>query len=222
VTGTAFLEMLDPDDRAALLRAGRPHRYRSGASIITQGDRTDTLFVVRSGSAKVVRTTPDGHETLLMVVGAGEVVGEFEALDPDFGPRGASVVALEVLDCRVVTADEFHDFLIAHPRVTYELLRAVLKRLRAVDRRRTGSADVGHRLAQFLLELADEGGRAGPGGIDIELPVTQAELASQIAASRESAVRALTRLRSQGLIATGRRRITIVDAERLRRYADAD
>ena len=56
MTGTAFLEMLDPDDRAALLRAGRPHRYRSGTSIITQGDRTDTLFVVRSGSAKVVRT----------------------------------------------------------------------------------------------------------------------------------------------------------------------
>jgi hypothetical protein len=29
-------------------------------------------------------------------------------------------------------------------------------------------------------------------------------------------------LRSQGLIATGRRHITIVDAGRLRKYADAD
>jgi CRP-like cAMP-binding protein len=122
-----------------------------------------------------------------------------------------------------LTADEFHDFLTSHPRAAYELLRAIIKRLRAADRRRTesGSADVGHRLARFLLELADERGQAGPGGIDIELPVTQAELASQIAASRESAVRALTRLRSQGLIATGRRRITIVDADGLRSYADA-
>jgi len=180
------------------------------------------VFVMRSGSVKVVRTTPDGHETLLEVLGAGEVIGDFEALEPEFGPRVASVVALEVLDCRVLTADEFDDFLIAHPRVTYELLRNILRRLRAMELRRTGSADVGHRLARYLLELADEGGRAGPGGIDIELPVTQAELASQIGGSRESAVRALTRLRSQGLIATGRRRITIVDDERLRKYADAD
>jgi CRP-like cAMP-binding protein len=220
----AFLDMLDPDDRAALLRAGRPQRYRAGTPIILQGDRSDTLFVIRSGSVKVTLATFDGHEILLTVLGPGEVFGEFEAIDRNGGPRDASVVALEPVDCRVFTPDELQDYLMSHPRVAYELLRTLIQRLRAADRRRTdsGSADVGHRLARFLLELADERGRPGPGGIDIELPVTQGELASQIAASRESAVRALTRLRAQGLISTGRRRITIRDADGLRKYADVD
>ncbi len=83
-----------------------------------------------------------------------------------------------------------------------------------------GSLDIVHRLARFLLELPEQYGRGGQGGIDIDFPLTQDELASVIAASRESVVRALTTLRSGGFIATARRRITVRDPERLRRYTE--
>jgi CRP/FNR family transcriptional regulator, cyclic AMP receptor protein len=68
--------------------------------------------------------------------------------------------------------------------------------------------------------LADEHGRPTLDGVDIDIPLTQQELASLIASSRESIVRSLRSLRARRLVTTGRRRITIRDLDRLRRQAD--
>ena len=72
--------MLDADDCAVPARGGRTPHYRLGASIIIQGDHTDTLFVIRTGWVKITLVTADGHEILLTVLGPGEVFGEFEAI----------------------------------------------------------------------------------------------------------------------------------------------
>ena len=74
------MAMLDADDCAAPARGGRTPHYRPGASIIIQGDHTDTLFVIRTGWVKITLVTADGHEILLTVLGPGEVFGEFEAI----------------------------------------------------------------------------------------------------------------------------------------------
>lgn len=216
-----FLGLLAPDDRAALVRLGRPHRYRSGARVITQGDHSDTVFVVVEGRVKITLDTPEGREIVLAVDGPGDLLGAFEAVDVHGGPRTASNVALEPLQCWVITGDQLRAFLDARPRVSGVLLRWVIRRLHVADRRRTetGSLDVAHRLARFLVELGDQNGRVHAGGTDVDIPLTQDELASLIAASRDSVVRALTSLRARGLVTTGRRRITITDVDRLRRYA---
>ena len=137
-------------------------------------------------------------------------------------PEPAENVALEPVECRVVSGREFRAFLESHPSVTLALLRLVYRRLRAADRRRieSGSLDTVHRLARYLLELVDDDGRPGATGVTIDIPLTQHELATLIAASRDSVVRALTSLRSRGLVTTARRTITIVDPEGLRHYAE--
>jgi CRP-like cAMP-binding protein len=210
--------MLDPDDRALLLGAGRLRRYRRGAPIIVQGDHGDTVFLVLSGRVKVTVNTADGREVLLAVDGPGELLGEFEALEG--GPRTASNVALDAVACRAMTGQEFRDLLAASPGIPLVLIRWAVRRLQAADRRRVDAAsfDTTHRLARLLLELADNLGGADPSRVDIDIPLTQEELASLIAASRDAVVRALTSLRSRHLIATARRRITILDVDALRRY----
>lgn len=218
----SVLGMLGPDDRALLLGAGRPRRYRRGAPIISQGDHGDTVFVVLSGRVKVTVSTADGREILLAVDGPGELLGEFEAIDGGPGPRTAANVALDAVECRAMTGQEFRDLLASSPSMSLVLLRWAVRRLRAGDRRRVdaGSVDTTHRLARLLLELADDAGGAGSSQVDIDIPLTQEELASLIAASRDAVVRALTSLRSRRLIATARRRITILDVDALRRYAE--
>ena len=218
----SLLAMLDPPDRAALLRLGRPRHYRRGVHIIVQGDHSDTVSIVLNGRVKVTLDTPEGHEIVLAVLGAGDLLGEFEAVDDQPGPRTAGNVALEPVECLVITGDEFRQFLDSHPRVALVMLRAVLHRLRAADRRRieSGSLDTVHRLARFLLELAERDNPADSTPLDLDITLTQHELASLIASSRDSVVRALAALRSRGLISTARRTITIVDFDGLRRFAD--
>jgi CRP-like cAMP-binding protein len=217
----SFLAVLDPSDRAALLHVGRPRRFVAGASLIRQGDDTDSVFILRRGWAKVTQTTVDGREILLALLGPGELVGEFEAVGPDRGPRRAGVVAIGTVDADVVVACDFRDFVVSHPNVTLALLQAVIRRLATADRRRieASSLDVGHRLARFLLELTNLHGQPRSGGLGLAIPLAQHELATLIAASRESTVRALRTLRAQGLVVTSPRRITILDVEGLRRYA---
>jgi CRP-like cAMP-binding protein len=213
--------MLDSEDRAALIGAGRRRRYNRGATIVIQGDHSDAVFVVVAGRVKISQVTPDGREIVLAVDGPGDLLGEFEAVDPESGPRKAANVAMEPVECRELTGEEFRSVLQSNPRIALTLLRWTIRRLKASDRRRIDatSLDTTHRLARFLLELAADQAQTDPSRVDIELQLTQEELASWIAASRDTVVRAITSLRSLGLIATARRRITILDIDALRRYA---
>jgi CRP/FNR family transcriptional regulator, cyclic AMP receptor protein len=216
----SFLGMLDPADRAALLRLGGSKRFRAGARIIVQGDHSDTVFLVLSGLVKVALDTADGREIVLSGLGPGDLLGEFEVLEGG-STRTAGNVALLPIDCRVIPGDQFVAYLEAHPRTPLVMLRVILGRLMAADRRRLASASMGvsRSLAGFLVELVDRYGITHSAGVDLNIPVTQEELASLISSSRDSAVRGLSTLRARGLIATARRRITVTDLDGLRRYA---
>jgi CRP/FNR family cyclic AMP-dependent transcriptional regulator len=221
----AFLQRLDPSDRSDLIRLGHPRRYRRGAPLALQGDRTDTAFLLLRGRVKVTVDTLDGHEIVVSVLGPGDLLGEFEPLDDNDkgGPRTANVIALEPVECRVLTGTEFRSYLDSHPRATRMLLQVIIDRLVTADRRRidSGSLDAAHRLARLFVEFVDLAERDIAEGqlIDLDIPLTQHELATLIATSRESLVRALASMRKQGLISTARRRITICDLDGLRRYA---
>jgi CRP-like cAMP-binding protein len=235
------------DERAVLAAAGRPRAYHRGERVFLEGDRSDAVFLVVEGHARVFTTTMEGNEVTLSVRGPGDLIGEMSALDPG-SRRSASVVALDPLRCRVIPSTELQAVLDRRPRVALALLRLIIGRLREADRRRTefGSYDATRRLARILVETADDidaagaatsgaastaastaGGRhAGAGaasrsaqGASISLALSQRELAGLIGASRESVARALAELRRRDLIATGRRTITIRDAEALRTYA---
>lgn len=211
-----FVALLDPEARAALLELGRVRRYRRGATLLMQGARDDAVFVLLEGRVKVTLDTLDGREVVLTVLGPGDLLGEFEAIEPELVSRNASNVALEPVECRVFAADDLRRFLVAHPAAALELLRLTIRKVRAADRRRVDATalDASHRLAHFLVERAD-----AQGEFELDFALTQEELASHIASSRESVVRALTALRTRGLIETGRRQITIRDMEGLRAYA---
>jgi CRP/FNR family transcriptional regulator, cyclic AMP receptor protein len=217
-----FLDRLSDHDRSDLLSMGRPRTFRRGASVVVQGDHSDLVAVLLRGRVKVTLDTADGHEIVLSVLYPGDLIGEFEAVDHDGGPRTASNVALEPIDSRVMTGEEFRSYLASHPSAVLAVLRSIIHRLRVADQRRidSGSRDTVRRLAQLLVELAEEHGRPTASGVDIDIPLTQQELASLIAASRESIVRSLRSLRARQMIATGRRRIVIRNLAGLRQEAD--
>ena len=98
------------------------------------------------------------------------------------------------------------------------LLRWIIHRLRLADRRRVDfyALDAMHRLTRLLIELAGGDHRVADVPVEIDLPLTQQELASLIGASRHSVVRALASLRRRGLIATDRGRVTILDIDQFR------
>lgn len=219
----SFLGRLEPADRAFLLRLGHPRRFRQGARIIVQGDHSDHVFLTLSGLTKVTLDTPDGREIVLSVVGAGDLLGEFEVIE-GMRQRAAGNVAVLPVECRVIPGDEFMAVLETRPQMLLAMVRVILGRLHAADRRREASASLGvsRSLAGFLVELVDRYGTPDGSMIDLSIHLTQEELASLISTSRDSAVRGLASLRTRGLIATRRRQIVVTDLDGLRRYASGN
>jgi CRP/FNR family cyclic AMP-dependent transcriptional regulator len=216
----AFLDRLEPADRAAVLSAGRPRQYRAGETIFIAGDPGNFVVLITEGRAKVTAPSPTGTETVLSLRGPGDLIGELTALDDELAPRVATVVAVDAVVCRVVRARDFRAVLASHAGVALELLRMVAARLRSSDRRLVefGAYDITRRIARLLAGMADTEGR--PSGTDLVVAggLSQDELAGLVGGSRESVARALAALRSLGLVSTGRRRVVVHDLAGLRDY----
>jgi len=201
---------------AEILPPGRVVRFAARERLFSEGDPSDHIAILLSGVVKISASTVNGREALLGLRGAGEIVGEIAAL---YGsPRSASVRALDDVEARLVPASAFINGLRRHPDALFGLLHAVIGRLRESDRRRLefAGSDVRERVSRLLAELAETHGEpAADGSVTISLPLSQAEIAGATGASREAVAKALRGLRSCGIVATSRQRITILDRVKL-------
>jgi CRP-like cAMP-binding protein len=215
-----FLGALTDGERRALEATGGRRRFRKGAYLFLEDDRSDHVLVILSGRVKVSSFAADGREAILALRGSGELLGELASLDG--GTRSASVSAVETVDALVVSADDFRAYLEAHPRVAVMLLQSVIGKLREANRRRVEYAtlDVTGRVARRLVEFSEGFGELeADGTVIVRAPISQDELASWVGASRKAIVIALRELRERGWIETTRLGFLLRDIDAIRRRA---
>jgi CRP/FNR family transcriptional regulator, cyclic AMP receptor protein len=213
------LAALDGADLEALRAIASLRTYEARQVLVRQGEQVRDVHILLAGRATVVRSTPEGREVLLALRGPGDTLGEIVALDPT--PRMATATALEELSALVVSGERFVDFLCERPPAMLAMLQLLARRQRESDRRlvdaRTHEALT--RLARHLLELGARYGVASARGVELDVPLSQQQLAAWVGVTREAVSAGLRRLREQGTVATGRMRITLLDVDRLRTIA---
>jgi CRP/FNR family transcriptional regulator, cyclic AMP receptor protein len=215
-----FLDALPPDARAALRERGTVRRFSRGTALFHERQPPDRVIVLLSGRVKLCAATADGREVIFEVRGPGEgVLGELGAIDGQ--PRVASALALEPVEALVIPTADFIAVVERFPQVATVLLKMLAQRLRESDLRRIEYAayDTVGRVAARLVELAQRYGQQTAEGVQIDLSITQEELAGWTGASREALIKALQALRQLGWIDTRRRSIRVRDLEALRRRA---
>ena len=129
---------------------------------------------------------------------------------------------MEPVVAEVIPAKEFIDFVGTRPLVSLALLRSLTGRLRAgstVAAVEFGGYDASHRVANLLVEMAEEHGVVETDGVRIDVPLTQDDLAGMIGASRESVAPPSLAFGQEACVHTRRRGITVVDVAVLRNYA---
>jgi CRP-like cAMP-binding protein len=203
----------------AAFSGGRRLRLRPGAVLFDEGDASNRVILLLSGRAKVSALSVEGRETVLGYRGAGDVLGELAAIDGE--EHLATVTVVEAGEALVLPAERFLAALEGQPGLALLLLRSIVGRLRDADRKRAEftALDVVGRVAHRLVELAERYGEPVEGGIRIDLPISQRELAGWVGSSREAVNKALHQLESGGLISTERRHLTVLDRDGLVRRA---
>jgi CRP-like cAMP-binding protein len=207
---------LEEGELARFAEVTREREYPRNSVILFEDDPGDALYIVSSGQVKVVLIGEDGREVILSVLGDGDFFGEMSLIDDE--PRSAHVIAMKDSRLLVLRREDFQVQLERHPSVALKLLRVLVQRLRRADEK-IGSLvllDVNGRVAQLLLDLAEESG-----GPRITRKLTHHTIAQMIGSSRETVSRAMRELVERGFIEVSRREITIRDNESLRSMTGA-
>lgn len=198
-------DILTEAELCALSVQGAVKSFPKHAVIVSEGDETDSLFVIVSGRVKVFLADEAGKEIVLGTQGPGEYFGEM-ALDG--GARSASIMTLEPSRFIVVPRRKVREFLRTQPEFSARLVEKLIRRTRALTAsvKNLALMDVYGRVARLLLELAeqDEGGTRV-----IREKLTQRDVANRVGASREMVSRILTDLAAGGYISVKQKRITV-------------
>jgi len=210
---------LDDEAASALMESMTASHLERGDILFREGDQGDRLYVIGEGKIKLGRTSVDGRENLLAILGPGEMFGELSLFDP--GARTATATAVAETQLIALGHDDLDSFLSGRPAVAANLLAALARRLRRTNEALADLVftDVPGRVAKALLDLASRFGRPAEDGILVAHDLTQEELAQLVGASRETVNKALADFATRGWIKLEARAVVLTDAERLKRRA---
>ena len=219
VKKTPLFAALDDETAMRLADSMTPMRLARGESVFEEGDPGDSLYVIVTGKMKLARTSGDGRESLLSVLGPGEMFGELSLLDP--GARLTSARAVAEAELMSLGNKDLRDFLSEHPEVAMMMLAGLARRLRRTNEDMSDLVftDVPGRVSKALLDLSNRFGKRTEIGIKVSHDLTQEELAQLVGASRETVNKALADFAGRGWIILGAKSVTLIDLERLRRRA---
>jgi|SRR3989344_890093 len=187
---------LGKSDLDVLLGHGVTKVFPRNAVIITEGDHSDSLYLVLDGRVKVYLTDDQGREVILRTQGPGEYFGEIALMDE--GPRSASIMTLEPAKFCIISRVAFQDCLSRNPGIAIALIRHLSRRVRALTDsvRNLALLDVYGRIAHLLLNLAVNRN----GLLVIEERLTHQEIANRVGASREMVSRIMKDLVDGGYL----------------------
>ena len=216
-----FLQQLSREDADALVKRVRRRTVKPGTQMLSAGSAGDDAVIVLAGRVRLVAYGSDQREVVLALRGPGELIGEMSALG--VRRRTASAVAVDEVEAGFLPASELFAFLRDHPDAALVLIRMLVRRLAEAtqDVVDLATQDSVGRLAKRLVDLSSEHGKAASGGTQIELALTQDELARWTGATRETVSRALRLMRQLGWVATDRKTITVLDPAALKERCGA-
>src|SRR5256884_3479849 len=195
---------LDESALRALAPHGAVRSFSKNAVVVSEGDETDSLYILLSGRVKAFVSEEDGREVVLSTVGVGDYFGE---LVLDGGARSASIMTLESCRFFVIPRGDIEGLLDRNPAFARHLIRMLIGKVRTLTQKVLDLAlkDVYGRFAKFIDENAVEqkGMRVVPERL------TQHDIAARIGGSREEVNRILKDPAAGGHISGGTQQSTV-------------
>jgi CRP/FNR family transcriptional regulator, cyclic AMP receptor protein len=219
---TALFADINTTQLQAIAQHIIPRTFKQGEIIFYEGDPGRFLYLVQSGQVRIFINGLDGSETSVILCGKpGDIFGELAVIDGL--ARSASAVALDETVLCTMSRDKFRQQMRQHPQLAHNFMKVLSQRVRYNTKQVDSFAtlDVPQRLARKLLELAQDYGRAASSGVQIDMTLTQTNLASLIGATRESTNKSLREFRKQGWISLVNGQINILDPDALRTQVSA-
>jgi len=177
--------------------------YQRGDVLFWEGDPCDGLHIIKQGSAKIFRVSPQGRQYIVRILQEKDTFSEVPAFDG--APNPVNVEALENCLVWVIDGKILRGLVSTHPQFAQKVLVNFGRMLRGMVHKVSEMAfyQVTHRLARLIAEMSEEK----------SVPQTQEQLAARLGTVREVVARSLKELERSGAIKMEGRRIQIADRE---------
>lgn len=211
-----FLAELGPDALARLAERLELREVRRRDVIYLPGDPGSSLFVVNGGRVKISKVTRDGKALTLSYCGPSELFGETCLVGG--GPREEMAEAMENSMVTEIERADFEKLLQTYPQLGAHMTSLLASRRLELENKLETLVfrDVTSKLAELLLQLAQEYGVEDARGTMVALKITHQELANLIGSTRETVSLTLSQFKKKNLICTEGRKVIISDHENLR------
>lgn len=202
-------EIRDILDRATISRFGE------GRTIFEEGAPATQFHLLLDGIVKVLHLTESGEQVTVLHIPSGELFGFAAAIGRDTYP-GSAVAAAEaiVLSWPMRLWPEFSG---RYAGFSTAAARILGRRMGEMNARivEMATLQVEQRVARALLRLAGQTGRKTEAGIEIDFPITRQDISDMTGTTLHTVSRLLSAWARDGILESGRKRITVIQPHRL-------
>lgn len=156
-----------------------------GQLLFRQGEVSNSIYVIKEGRFKLLHMNQDGDETILQLIGPGELIGETALFRSD-KLQLATAISVEAAKICSIDHDTFEKVIKSQPDLAWELIKKLGDRLYDVWEQVSESHNQStqEKVLNLMFRMAREHGESCEAGIRITIPFTQQEIASLVGASR--------------------------------------
>jgi CRP/FNR family cyclic AMP-dependent transcriptional regulator len=200
---------LSTSETKEIMACAKKQRYPHGSFVLHRGDVGDLIYLILTGSVKVVLAHLDGNEIILNILKSGDYFGEMSVFD--YMPRSATIVAEEDCEFLIIPRETITSQISKNPKIALKMLSNMSRRVREANDQVNclANLDAKGRVAQTLLKLSKNSCvKSENGSRVIPRPLVR-DIASMSGTSRETASRILTELTKSGIISLNKKHIVI-------------
>ncbi|MCX5723446.1 MAG: Crp/Fnr family transcriptional regulator [Nitrospirae bacterium] len=220
--GIPLLNILSGPARQRMLQELTESHYGKGDFIFREGDPTEYFHIVKEGTVKCVKSTPDGKECTLKMLMPGDLFCcDASAFDGTSHPGSAQPMG----DVSILRMNKkaYFDMLRRNPDAALEVIKFLGNRLKEAQEKTKDLAldRADQRLASLLVDLATRNGITDPGGIRLTVRLTRQDMANMVGITTETAIRIMGRFKRDGLVSGTANRLFICNLSGLKALASA-
>jgi CRP/FNR family cyclic AMP-dependent transcriptional regulator len=193
---------------AWLTKRGDLKIFARGERLITEGELSDSLYILVSGQLKVFTSDDKGRELIYNILQPGEFFGEMFL---DGGQRSASVKAMVESKCVVLGHAKIRTFMKTYPEFAECVALKLIERLRlaTLQIKSLVLSSVYERTVKLLDKVALQEGDVRV----VPRSLTQQEIADRVGATREMINHILRNLTREGFLTKGKERRMVISRE---------
>jgi CRP-like cAMP-binding protein len=215
----SIFKTLSQKEKETLVQSHTYAQYRKGELLLKEGEKPHGLICLASGKVKIFKEGVGGREQILSMIRPQGFIG-YRAIFAD-SPYCASAVAIEDSAICIIEKDCIIKLIRRNPDLALKFMKIFAEEL-GFSNNRTVSLTQKHirgRLAESLLVLKDTYGLETDGKT-ISVCLSREDIANLSNMTTSNAIRTLSNLASEDIIAIEGRKIMILDCNRLERISE--